>query len=281
MTFLSAYGRVASGYVYEQNCGVGFFRAASLCGEPGLGHGFTGRTGGVTPAPLDSLNLDWDQEAPLPDVRENFRRMCAAAGTAWGRMVFVNYEHGVAIRRVGPEDCGRGVDREPLPLCDGLVTDVPGVTLVTSHADCAALFLFDPRRRAIGLAHAGWRGVLGRLGQKLAHSLCAEYNSAPQDILAAVGPCICRDCFEVDEALGREFAQEFPGVPLSKPGLPGKAYVDLEMALAAQFFDAGLRPEHITLMHCCTMEDEARLYSYRRDKANTGSMAAYMALSHK
>lgn len=234
--------------------------------------------GGVSPPPFDSLNLAWGKDAPPSDVRENFRRMCAAAGVPWDSMVFVNYEHGVAIRRVIAEDCGRGVDREPLPFCDALVTDVPGVTLVTSHADCAALFLFDPRRRAMGLAHAGWRGVLGRMGQRLARSLSAEYGSRPGDLLAAVGPCICGNCFEVDEALGQEFAAEFPGVPLLKPGKPGKAYVDLEMALAAQFFDAGLQPHNITLMRCCTMEDQARLYSYRRDKENAGSMAAYMIL---
>lgn len=99
----------------------------------------------------------------------------------------------------------------------------------------------------------------------------------PENLIAVAGPCICPKCFEVDEALGEEFARAFdPAV--KRTGRPGKAYVDLPLCAGLQFLQAGILPEHITLMDACTYEDPERFYSHRRDKGGTGSMAAYMQL---
>ena len=93
-----------------------------------------------------------------------------------------------------------------------------------------------------------------------------------------MGPCICQKHFEVDEALGQRFAEAFPGVPLLKPGRPGHAHVDLPMAAAAQFMEAGVLPEHISISDVCTYCEPERLYSHRRDKGDTGGMAAYLRI---
>jgi copper oxidase (laccase) domain-containing protein len=99
-------------------------------------------------------------------------------------------------------------------------------------------------------------------------------------MLAGVGPCICADCFEAGEDLGVLFSEAFPDVPCVSPGKPGKVQIDLGMAAAAQFMEAGIPPSQISLMDVCTFEEE-RLYSHRREKGDTGGMAAFLQLLPK
>lgn len=265
------------GYTFEERCGVGFFRARSLSEQQGVRHGFTARYGGVSTGPYESLNLGWSRPEPKETLKANLLIFCEAAGLDEKALTVVSYEHGAAVLKVDASDCGRGFEREPLPMCDGLVTNDPGIVLTTSHADCGAYFMYDPLSRVIGLAHAGWKGTLYRIGARMAELMQSEYGADPANIIASTGPCICRDCFEVDMELAERFEAEF-GIPCHIPGRPGKAQLDLEMASAIQFMDAGIPPENITLMHACTYELEDRLFSHRRDHGETGSMAAYMQL---
>ncbi|MEL7610331.1 MAG: peptidoglycan editing factor PgeF [Bacillota bacterium] len=278
MEVKSALGRTARGYKLEHKKGVGFFRAQSLLNHRGVAHGFTSREGGVSEPPFNGLNLGWSREEPVDNIRENYLRLCAAADLEYECLTLVSYEHGVTVLRVDVRDRGRGLDEAPLPACDAIVTDDPRVTLVTSHADCTGLFFFDPVRRAIGLAHAGWRGTLGRIGGRTVDMLRSSFGSDPKDVIAAVGPCICRNCYEVDGALGKRFLEEFPGAPIADAVADGKFMLDLEMACAVQLLDAGLKPENITLMNACTFELSDLLFSHRRDHGQTGAMAAYIKL---
>lgn len=273
-----ACGCMPRGYTLEHQNGVGFFRAQSLLNLKGVTHGFTSREGGVSNAPFDTLNLGWSREEPVDNIRENYLRLCTAADLDYKSLTLVSYEHGVTVLRVDARDRGRGLDEAPLPACDAIVTNDPKVTLVTSHADCTALFFFDPVHRAVGLAHAGWRGTLGRIGGRTAQMLCAAYGSDPEDLIAAVGPCICRECYEVDVALGKLFLEEFNGAPIVDATADGKFKLDLERACAVQLLDAGLKPENITLMNACTFELSDLLFSHRRDHGQTGAMAAYIKL---
>ena len=265
------------GCIFEENLGVGFFRAASLSAQSGLKHGFTARYGGVSEGPFRSLNLGWSRPEAPETLAENLRIFCAAAGLEKNSLVVVAYEHGNNVLAVDRRDCGRGFAREPLPPCDGLVTNDPNIVLTTSHADCGAIFLYDPVKRAIGLAHAGWKGTLGRIGARAAALMQSKYGSDPKDIIASSGPCICRDCYEVELELAECFETEFD-TPCHVLGRPGKAQLDLEKAAAIQLMDAGIQPQNITLMHACTFELEDKLFSHRRDKNGTGDMAAYMQL---
>lgn len=272
-------GLCKRGYIYTQTqSGTGFCRAASLAAL-GVPHGFSTREGGVSNGPYASLNLSWKRCGFTEEVERNFRLFAQGAGTAYEDMAVVNHEHGCNVIRLDASHRGRGFDREPLEPCDGIVTDDPAITLVTSHADCGAYFFYDPVKKAVGLAHAGWKGTLGRIGERMAQVMAAEFGTDPADIIASTGPCICRDCFEVDEELGARFAAEFEAEGIKLPGKrPGKAYVDLELAAAVQFIEAGILPENITLMGLCTFERQDWFFSHRRDNGVTGSMAAYIKL---
>lgn len=275
--FSEAYAEVqtGSGYRVCKN-GVGIFTLPAFSACLGIDHGFSARTGGVSKGIFRSLNLSFSNEPERETVMQNYRIFCAAAGIPEASMVMDTYEHGATVRRVDRRDCGKGYTLPSLPACDALITDDPLVTLMTGHADCMAFFLYDPVHRAIGLAHAGWRGTRMRIGTRVAEAMQAAYGSDPREMHAGVGPSICGNCFEVDAALGDEFAAAFPGVPLRRDGRAGKAYVDLWMAAAKQLHEAGIPYANQSRMGLCTMEDE-RFYSYRRD-GKTGGMTAFLRL---
>lgn len=278
--FASAWATLPRGFRYHENeGGTGSFTLPALDALPCVFHAFSARTGGVSEGERRLLNLSMTRERYEPHglTVENYGVFCAAGGIDLGSMVMDNYAHGTTVLRVDRADCGRGWTREPLPSCDGLVTDDPAVTLVTGHADCMAFYFVDPVRRCIGLTHAGWRGALGRIGAETVRMLSACYGSDPADIVAGVGPSICQTHFEVDAALGDEFAAAFPLTDCRADGRPGKAHVDLWQVAASQLLEAGVRASHISLACVCTYEDE-RLYSYRRDRERTGGMAAFLRL---
>ena len=271
---------IKHGFIYKRtNKGTGLYCAEALDKAGGVSHGFSTREGGITvDPPKASLNLSWTRCGSPEEVIANFKIFAEGAGIDYDDMTVVNHEHGANVLRIAHEHRGRGFYKDPLPPCDGIITDDPTVTLVTSHADCGAYFFYDPVHRAIGMAHAGWKGTLLRIGAEMARRMAEEFDTDPSDIIAATGPCICRDCFEVDADLGEKFQSEFGYPGISRPGRQGKAYVDLELAAAVQFVEAGIRPESITLMNACTYENRRHFFSHRRDKGITGSMAAYIKL---
>ena len=271
---------IKHGFIYKRtNKGTGLYCAEALDKAGGVSHGFSTREGGITvDPPKASLNLSWTRCGSPEEVIANFKIFAEGAGIDYDDMAVVNHEHGANVLRIAHEHRGRGFYKDPLPPCDGIITDDPTVTLVTSHADCGAYFFYDPVHRAIGMAHAGWKGTLLRIGAAMARRMAEEFDTDPSDIIAATGPCICRDCFEVDADLGEKFQSEFGYPGISRPGRQGKAYVDLELAAAVQFVEAGIRPESITLMNACTYENRQHFFSHRRDKGITGSMAAYIKL---
>ena len=271
---------IKHGFIYKRtNKGTGLYCAEALDKAGGVSHGFSTREGGITvDPPKASLNLSWTRCGSPEEVIANFKIFAEGAGIDYDDMAVVNHEHGANVLRIAHEHRGRGFYKDPLPPCDGIITDDPTVTLVTSHADCGAYFFYDPVHRAIGMAHAGWKGTLLRIGAEMARRMAEEFDTDPSDIIAATGPCICRDCFEVDADLGEKFQSEFGYPGISRPGRQGKAYVDLELAAAVQFVEAGIRPESIPLMNACTYENRRHFFSHRRDKGITGSMAAYIKL---
>lgn len=272
--------QIRHGFIYKKTpAGTGLYCTEALDATGGVKHGFSTREGGITTSPpYASLNLSWSRCGSEEEVIANFRIFAAGAGIDYDDMVVVNHEHGNTVLRLDKEHRGRGFSLEPLPFCDGIITNDPSVTLVTSHADCGAYFFYDPVHRAVGMAHAGWKGTLMHIGAKMAERMREEYGTDPADIIASTGPCICGSCFEVDEDLGRRFSEAFAPAKVTHPGKPGKAYVDLEIAAAAQFIEAGIRPENITLMNACTYENREMFFSHRRDKGITGSMAAFIKL---
>lgn len=90
-----------------------------------------------------------------------------------------------------------------------MITNVPGICLVTSYADCVPLYFVDPVKKAIGLSHSGWRGTVGKIGKNTVQLMQENFGSKPEDLLAAVGPSVCMDCYEVSEDVIEQFKEAF------------------------------------------------------------------------
>lgn len=275
--FLQQYARIRRGAKFHLVSGVGLYTLPALEHLPGFDHGFTARSGGVSEGYFASLNLSFTRPENRENVMENYRIFCRAAGIPFDTMVMDNYEHGTNVIRADRSDMGKGYLLDPLPHCDGLVTNDPAITLITGHADCMAFYFVDPVKRCVGLAHAGWRGALGRIGFRVVERMAREYGSDPRDIIAGVGPSICPDCFEVGHNVAAEFIEAYPDLPCVLEQENARPHVDLWMVAVKQFIEAGVLPEHISLFDVCTMTTP-RLYSHRRDKGNTGGMAAYLRI---
>ena len=130
--------------------------------QAGVRHGFSTRMGGISQGMFSSMNLSYTRGDDEASVDENFRRIGQAIGFDEKQLVFSNQIHDTKIRRVRKEDCGK-----VMTGMDGLVTDVPGVPLYTGYADCVPLFFFDPVKKVAALAHSGWKGTVGRIGEKM------------------------------------------------------------------------------------------------------------------
>ena len=262
--------------------GVGLLRFPAFDKLDGMiNHAFTTRVGGVSEGEFAAMNLGFDRGDPNENVAENFRIFCQAAGFDSQSLVTGAQDHHVNIRRVGPEERGIGIWREKdMASIDGLCTNEPGVTLVIYTADCVPLYFVDPEHRAIGLAHAGWRGTAAGMAQVMTERMAAEFGTDPQKLLVAIGPSICKEHFEVDEPVAKEFlalerAGEFVTLPTEKDS---KYHVDLWECNRQFLLAAGVPAENITLGRVCTMCESDLLFSHRRTRGHRGSNCAMLAL---
>ena len=215
-------------------------------------------------------------------MKENYRRIARAVGFSVESIVCSDQTHTTNVRRVGKKDCGSGITRpRPYQDVDGLITDEKGVTLATFYADCVPLYLADPVRGAIGLSHSGWRGTAGKIGKVTVEAMEREFGCRREDILAVIGPSICQDCYEVSQDVADQFLQAYPehlhDRLLQKKG-GGKYQLDLWEACRANFLEAGLLPEHITMPEICTCCNPSYLFSHRASGGKRGNLAAFLAL---
>lgn len=245
-------------------------------------HGFSTCLGGVSKGCFSSMDLSFVRGDEEEAVRENFRRIGASMGVSCEDMVFSQQTHTTNVRVVTEQDRGMGMTR-PLEYSDvdGLVTNVPGLCLVTFYADCVPLYILDPVQKVIGLSHSGWRGTVGKIGKKTVEMMTKEYGSDPKDILVAVGPSICQDCYEVSEDVIQQFQQNFDPIYWDRIFYQkdnGKYQLNLWAANACVFQESGILKEHMAVTNVCTHCNSDVLYSHRTMGNDRGSLAAFLAL---
>ena len=245
--------------------GIPFITFPVLERIPFIKHAFSTRYGGVSTGIYSSMNLNEDRGDDPDAVMENFRRVARALDTDCMHMVKSDQTHTANVRVVTEKDAGKGIVKEQdYQDVDGMITNVPGLMLVTSHADCVPLFFADPVHKAIGMTHSGWKGTWKRIGRVTVEKMHTEYGSDPKDIIAVIGPSICRDCYEVGEELLSAFREEFSKAQCRtffSPGKPGKYQLDLWQANRLILEEAGLLPEHITVSGLCTSAADSALFS--------------------
>ena len=243
---------------------------------------FSTRLGGVSEGYYSSLNLSFDRGDDPARVLENFKRIGVSMGVAVEDMVLSKQTHTTNVRVVTEADKGKGVmrDRDYTDV-DGMITNVPGICLVTSYADCVPLYFVDPVKKAIGLSHSGWRGTVGKIGKNTVQLMQENFGSKPEDLLAAVGPSVCMDCYEVSEDVIEQFKEDFEKKyweDLFYKKENGKYQLNLWKANELIFLESGILPEHMAITNVCTHCNSKILYSHRTMGNNRGNLCAFLAL---
>ncbi len=248
---------------------------------PTIRHGFTTREGGVSEGFLSSLNLSFGRGDRPEAVRENYHRIAKALGSSEEKFVLSRQEHTDYVRVITEEDAGKGLVKEmDYKGVDGLITNVKGLVLFTSHADCTPLYFVDPVHEAIGLAHSGWKGTVKGIGRVTLEKMKQEFGTRPEEVICAIGPSICQDCYEISEDVALQFKAAFPGeeeeILLDKKN--GHYQLDLWKANELILEHAGVKKEQIALTDICTCCNPKRLFSHRASQGKRGNLAAFMML---
>jgi YfiH family protein len=250
--------------------GVVFYRFEGLAGEPGLDHALFTRRGGVSRPPWATLNLGHTVGDELAAVRVNHRRALGALGWRQEDVASAYQVHGARVGVVGPADQGRAH-----PETDALVTAQAGAVLMLRFADCVPVLFYDRRRRAIGLAHAGWRGLPAGVLPATVRTLGEAFGCRPADLWAGIGPSIGPCCYEVGQEVVEQVRAAVNG---SEPFRweNGRLHLDLWAAVRSQLVKVGVG--QIEVAKLCTACHTDDWFSHRAERGKTGRFGVVIGL---
>lgn len=250
-----------------------YYTFADLAPEGGVTHAVFTRYGGVSRAPFATLNVSSSIGDEAGAVWENRERVMAALQRPRVGLVMAGLVHGTAVARVDRATVGEPLDGGGcyVPAVDALVSDDPGVTLLLTAADCAQVFLVDPRHGAVGLAHAGWRGTAAGVLTRTVAAMQEHFGSDPAELRAAIGPCLGPCCARFSDP-----HRELPA--WCAPFIHGN-HVDLWAMNRHQLHAAGVRAERIAVAAVCTVCRRDLFFSHRGDAGHSGRFAAAIGLN--
>jgi YfiH family protein len=268
------------------------FLTSRLLSATGVAHGFSLRTGGVSQGALASLNLGRAVGDVPAAVEENLSRLAAAAGLSgpgafraaaqvhgdrvlqvWGTAL-VELLAGTESAQVSGESAAALLQA---PAGDAVVSLAPGQAAAVRVADCVPILLYEPRVRAAAAVHAGWRGARLWIPARGVQALQTAAGASPAQVLAAVGPCIGRCCYEVSPELAGIFRGLFGEHVADDPARSERPHLDLRAAVEVSLRRAGLGAARIEHVGGCTSCDPQRYFSHRRDRGRTGRHLAFLA----
>lgn len=242
-----------------------------------LSFGFTTKLGGVSQGHLESLNLGWKQGDKRENVCENYRRACASLPGEPDKLVFSDQIHEDRVEYVTEKDCAGSSFNKMMSGVDGMITDVPGIILATSYADCVPLFFVDSVNHCIGSSHSGWRGTVKRIGEKTIKNMEKKFGSKPENMVCLIGPSICQKCYEVSVDVIEKFKDSYSqeclcDIFVADESKHGKYKLDLWAAIWHQLIEAGMKKENIYVSGICTNCNYKLLFSHRKTNGKRGAM---------
>ena len=285
---------ISSPWTLQRSKGLQVLQLKPFKGFSWLIHGFSTRFGGASSLGDEKvLNLaftDWDERENVVENRKRFQSAIAAKDFSH---IPLKQIHSDAIR------CVSTVPAEP-PHADALTTDTVGLLLSVQTADCVPILLVDPKKRAVAVIHAGWRGTLARIALKSVGRMIQEYGSKPSHLIAAIGPSIGPCCYEVGVELVTQFTAQFAEgaeyfdeartgdepnpiqwLNMKPPGHqppPKNVRLDLRKANVSQLKSAGLRLANIYVSDLCTACNTGLLFSYRKEGPVSGRLLAAVGM---
>lgn len=246
-----------------------------------LKNGFSTRLGGVSEGVLSTMNLGFGRNDLPENVVKNHEIIANAIGFNPENIVASKQTHTTNVKIVSKKDCGKGIYRErDYDDVDGMITNEKGIVLATYFADCVPLYMVDTKNKAIGLSHSGWRGTVGKIGKVTLDLMKETYGTNPKDVIACIGPSICRDCYEVSEDVATEFEAAFKGrkkdILINKGN--GKYQLDLWECNYIIFKECGVYEENIHMPDICTCHNMEMMFSHRATQGRRGNLAAFLSI---
>ncbi len=249
-------------------------------------HAFSTRLGGVSKGIWSTMNLSFTRGDDNDAVYENFHRYARLFQVQDDRVTLTYQTHTTNIRVVTEEDGGKGFSRKrDYTDVDGLITNVKGLVLGVFAADCVPLLFVDPVHKAIGASHSGWRGTVNRMGKITVSKMHETFGTSPEDIICAIGPSICKSCYEISEDVASEFIKAFPGHEseiLTDDGLnpagEHKFHLDLWASNRIALLESGVKAENIHVTNICTNCNPDLLFSHRFTHGERGNNGAFIML---
>ncbi|NMO94766.1 peptidoglycan editing factor PgeF [Paenibacillus lemnae] len=276
---------------FEQQAGQGLARFNIKLWqdqESGLTAGFTGRDGGISTSPYHSLNLAFHVGDSAEAVICNRRLLADSLGFCLEDWTCGEQVHSSHIGVINEAWRGAGSTSRETAFqdTDGLLSNVPGVLLTSFYADCVPLYFWDPVHEAVGLAHAGWKGTVASIAEKMIGRMSELYGSRPGEIRCAIGPSIGMCCYEVDDKVMnpvQDLDLPAPGNNMSPDMLfydkgNGKYMLNLKEINRHIMIKAGILADHIECTSWCTSCRNDLFFSYRKDGGVTGRMASWIGL---
>ncbi|MCC3372869.1 peptidoglycan editing factor PgeF [Cohnella sp. REN36] len=259
---------------------AGLLHLAPWASFAGLTAGFTSRHGGFSEAPWRSLNTALHVGDADDAVVRNRRLVAETLGWTFEAWTCAEQVHGARVHVVRETDRGAGKMSRDAAIrdADALVTDEPDVLLAMFFADCVPLYFYDPRRGALGLAHAGWKGTVKDVAGETVRTMAAVYGTDPADLHAAIGPSIGACCYEVDEAVlthVRQIAADGDGRFYTGRD-EGKANLDLKEINRHLMIKAGILPSRIEMSTWCTSCRTDLFFSHRKERGQAGRMMSWL-----
>ncbi|NLO89347.1 MAG: peptidoglycan editing factor PgeF [Clostridia bacterium] len=251
--------------------------------HPGIARGiFTTRKGGVSSPPFDSLNMALHVGDEKEKVLFNRKMVSEALDIPLGDFTSGEQVHGDKVVVVTKEHRGRGGHdlKDAIPGTDALITGERDVALTAYFADCVPIYILCPQDRKIGIVHAGWKGTALGIAGKTVKTMKEAFGIKERDCMAFIGPSIGPCCYTVGENVFMQFSHRFGK---SRDGFfkelfQGQWSLDLWSANKLDLISSGLKPQNIFISGLCTCCCGDLFFSYRREKGNTGRMAAVFKL---
>jgi YfiH family protein len=252
--------------------GLVFYQFEGLSAYPDLYQGVFTRLGGVSQAPFESLNLARSVGDDAALVQENNRRMLAVFDMTPDRATTAWLVHARQVAVMTSADAGSYKSGY-----DAILTRERGLALTMRFADCVPIVFFDPVQHAIGLAHAGWRGVAENVIAATVDALCDNFGSNSRDVWAGIGPCISADRYRVGQEVIDQIAPACPPhTPIARRQSDGSLHLDLNAAVAAQLRACGV--EQIEDSALCTASNTTEWFSHRAENGKTGRFGVVIGL---
>lgn len=252
--------------------GLEFFTFETL-EQAGIKHGIFTRKGGVSPKPWDTLNLGGTVGDQRERVIENRRRIFDLFDRPVESVFDVWQVHSTEVVCA---DAPRPLD-QPHQKGDAILTNNPEITLLMRFADCVPVFLFDPRIRVVGIAHAGWKGTVNRTAAAAVAAMQSRFGTAPEDLIACIGPSIGPDHYQIGEEVAAQVRTAFGERAASfLHSVNHRVHFDLWAANRYQLEEVGVKS--IETAEICTACDLERWFSHRAERGNTGRFGAVISL---